>query len=187
MSQYAPIWTARNTMKGIVTIRNSCSGYLSAVSGYHFYVSCFNHIETILGPENSFDVSLCWRIVFAFEYKKLSNQSNLSLFSLYYVRQACSEFMWPISATLRTNNTTSSEEISQRWRAVGNTVSNLTGLWFEPQISRSIDECVTSRPTGQNFSPNSLYSCFNPNTNRKYNFSFSSYILKHFPIITPLR
>ena len=34
-----------------------------------------------------------------------------------------------------------------RWRAVGNTVSDLTGTRFEPQISRSRDEHVTARLT----------------------------------------
>ena len=41
------------------------------------------------------------------------------------------------------------EEMSQRWRAVGSTVSDLTGPRFEPQTSRSRDECVTARPTGR--------------------------------------
>ena len=37
----------------------------------------------------------------------------------------------------------------QRWRAVGNTVSDLTGPRFEPQTPRSRDERVTARPTGR--------------------------------------
>ena len=37
--------------------------------------------------------------------------------------------------------------MSQQRQAVGNTVSNLTGQRFEPQISRSRDERVTTRPT----------------------------------------
>ena len=36
-----------------------------------------------------------------------------------------------------------------RRRAVGNTVSDLTDLRFEPQTSRSRDECVTAGPPGQ--------------------------------------
>ena len=36
------------------------------------------------------------------------------------------------------------EEILQRWRAVGNTVSNLTGLIFETQTFRSRDERITA-------------------------------------------
>ena len=37
----------------------------------------------------------------------------------------------------------------QRWRSVGNTaVSDLTGMQYEPQTSRSRDERVTARPTG---------------------------------------
>ena len=39
--------------------------------------------------------------------------------------------------------------MSQRRRAVGNTVSDLTGPRFEPQTSRSRDERVTARPTGR--------------------------------------
>ena len=69
---------------------------------------------------------------------------NLSLCSLYYV-EVCNEFAGPISASLRPGNTAPFEKMSQRWRAVGNTVSNLTG--FELQTSRSRDECVTARPT----------------------------------------
>ena len=37
--------------------------------------------------------------------------------------------------------------MSQRWRTVGNTVSDLNGLRFEPHSSRSTDERVTARPT----------------------------------------
>ena len=37
----------------------------------------------------------------------------------------------------------------QQWRAVGNTVFDLTGPRYEPQASRSRDERVTARPTGQ--------------------------------------
>ena len=37
------------------------------------------------------------------------------------------------------------EEILQRWRAVVNTVSNLTGPRFEPQTSHSRDGRVTAR------------------------------------------
>ena len=41
-------------------------------------------------------------------------------------------------------------EMSQRWRAVGNTVSDLTGPKFEPQTCGSGAERVTARPTGRN-------------------------------------
>ena len=46
-------------------------------------------------------------------------------------------------------NTAPFEEMSQRWRAVGNTVSDSTGPRFELQTSRSRDERVTARPTGR--------------------------------------
>ena len=52
----------------------------------------------------------------------------------------------PISESLRRGNTASFEEILNRWRTVGNTLSDLTGLRLEPQTSRSKDERVTARP-----------------------------------------
>ena len=39
--------------------------------------------------------------------------------------------------------------MSQRWRAVGNTVSDFTGRKFEPKTSRSIYEGATTRPIGR--------------------------------------
>ena len=48
--------------------------------------------------------------------------------------EACNELVGPISASLRPGNTAPFEEISQRWLAVGNTASDLTGrdLNFRP-------------------------------------------------------
>ena len=46
-------------------------------------------------------------------------------------------------------NTVPFQEMPQRWRVVGNTVSDLTGPRFEPQTYRSTDECVTARPPGR--------------------------------------
>ena len=54
------------------------------------------------------------------------NKSNLSLYSLYYA-EACSELAGSISASLRPGNTAPFKEMLQRWRAVGNTVSDMTG------------------------------------------------------------
>ena len=77
-------------------------------------------------------------------------RSNLSLYSLYlYYAEAWNELTGPISASLRSGKTTSFEEISQRRQAVGNTVSDLTGPRFEPQISCSRDKRVAARPTGR--------------------------------------
>ena len=75
-------------------------------------------------------------------------KSNLSLYSLDYA-EACNELAGLISASLRPGNTASFEKMSQRWRAVGNIVSDLTGPRFEPQTSRSRYERVTARPTGR--------------------------------------
>ena len=41
------------------------------------------------------------------------------------------------------------QDMLQRWQAVGKTVSDLTGPRFEPPTSRSRDERITARPTGQ--------------------------------------
>ena len=54
----------------------------------------------------------------------------------------CNEFAGPNSASLRPGNTAPFKEMSPGWRAVGNTVSDLTGTKFEPQTSRSRDERV---------------------------------------------
>ena len=51
-------------------------------------------------------------------------KSNFLLFSLYYAK-ACNEFVGPISASLSPGNTASFEEISQRWRTVGNTLRKI--------------------------------------------------------------
>ena len=82
----------------------------------------------------------------------LSNQnqikSNISLYLLYYA-EACDELAGLIATSLRPGSTASFEEMSLRWRAVGSTVSNLTGPRFEPRTSHSRDELVTARPTGR--------------------------------------
>ena len=54
-------------------------------------------------------------------------KSNLSILSLYYT-EACNEFTGPISASLHPGNTAPSKKSrsSGDWRAVGNTVSDLT-------------------------------------------------------------
>ena len=72
----------------------------------------------------------------------LSVKSNLSLNSLYCA-EACNELFEPISLSFRPGNTASFEEMLQRRRAVNNTVSDLTGLKFEPQTSRTRDQSVT--------------------------------------------
>ena len=63
-----------------------------------------------------------------------------------YNAKVCKELAGPISASLRLSNTALFEKMSQRWRAVGNTVSDLTGLRFKSCTSRSRNERVTARP-----------------------------------------
>ena len=69
-------------------------------------------------------------------YYQTNIKSNLSLYSLYYA-EACNKLARPIFTLLRRANTAPFEEMLQRWRAVGNTVSNLTGLRFERVKSRT--------------------------------------------------
>ena len=83
-------------------------------------------------------------------HSTLQTKSNLSIYSLYHAEE-CNELAKPISASLRPGNTASFEQMSQWWPAVGNTVFNLTGLRFEPQTSRSRDECVTARQLAGSF------------------------------------
>ena len=49
--------------------------------------------------------------------------------------EVCNEFARPIIALLGPGNTASFEDMLQRRRAVGNTVSNTTGPRFECQIT----------------------------------------------------
>ena len=72
-------------------------------------------------------------------------ESNFSLYLLYYA-EACNVFSGFISGSLHPDNAASVEKMLQRWRAAGNTVSDLTGPRFEPQTSRSTDECITAWP-----------------------------------------
>ena len=51
---------------------------------------------------------------------------------IFYYTCCITLSLWgPISASLRPGNTAPFEEMSQRWRAVGNTVSDLTGPRLE--------------------------------------------------------
>ena len=78
-----------------------------------------------------FDLDLCENV-----FQKFNQIFHYTL----YCDEACNE--------LGPGNTAHFEML-QRWRAVGNTVSDLTGPRFEPQIFRFKDERVTARPTGR--------------------------------------
>ena len=54
---------------------------------------------------------------------------------MHYV-EACNELAGRISALLLPGNTARFEEMLQRWRAVRNTVFDLTGLRYELQLTR---------------------------------------------------
>ena len=83
----------------------------------------------------------------ATRYIKIKNQT------FHYTRcitpKRVTSWRGSIFASLRPGNTASFEETSQRWRAVGNTESDLTGPRFEPRNSRSRNERGTVWPTGR--------------------------------------
>ena len=83
-------------------------------------------------------------------------KSNVSLYLLYCTEE-CNELQRP-KASLHLGDTASFEEMSQRWRAVGNTVSYLTDPSLEPQSYRSRDERVTARSAAR---PRRFQSCIN--------------------------
>ena len=92
---------------------------------------------------------------------KLTELQQLQLIKIrsnfYYARcitpKRVTNLLAQSPASLRPGTTAPFEEMSQRWRVVGNTLSELTDPRFEPQTSRSRDESVTDRPTGRrNFS-----------------------------------
>ena len=56
----------------------------------------------------------------------------------------CNEFVGPSPRHCAWATQLLFKEILQQWRAVGNTVSALTGPRFEPQTSRFRDERVTA-------------------------------------------
>ena len=60
-------------------------------------------------------------------------KSNLSLYLLYYA-EVRNELEGPIFTQIRRGNTAFFEEMSQRWRAVANTVSDLTDPKFELKL-----------------------------------------------------
>ena len=49
-----------------------------------------------------------------------------------YFAEVCNKLAGPIFVSLSPGNTGPIEEMLQRWQAIGNTVSNLTHLRFDP-------------------------------------------------------
>ena len=66
------------------------------------------------------------------KWKWIKSKSKISLYWLFYAEE-CKEFAGAhLRTIMRTSSTALFEEISQRWRAIGNTVFDLTGLRFDP-------------------------------------------------------
>ena len=76
------------------------------------------------------------------------NQIKNKPFIIAVIREASKELAGPVSVSLCQGNTAPFEKMSQLWLAVGNTVSDLTGLRLESQTFSSRDERVTALPTG---------------------------------------
>ena len=72
------------------------------------------------------------------------------LLAVHYA-EACNELAGTMYASLRPGDTVPFQEMSQRWRAVGNAVHVLTGPRFESQTSRSREKRVTARPNARQF------------------------------------
>ena len=84
---------------------------------------------------------------FSLKFKMKTKKKSKLYLHLQCYAEACNELAGPIFVSLHPGNTALFEEMLQRWRAVGNTVSNLTDPIFEPQTFRGRDERVTARPT----------------------------------------
>ena len=61
--------------------------------------------------------------------------------------EACEVLLGTIFALLFLGNATPFEEMSQWWRVIDNTVSDLVGQEIESQNSRSKDKRIPTRPT----------------------------------------
>ena len=74
------------------------------------------------------------------------NLNKIKSFIIFLVLQKnMQQVRWAhLSVTARVGNTIPFQELSQQWRAVGKTVSNLTGLTFEHHPSRSRDKGATA-------------------------------------------
>ena len=73
-------------------------------------------------------------------------QNKISRYSRCITRERVTSWRDPISTSLRPGDIAPFEEMLQWWRAVGNTVSDLTSPRFEPQTSYSKEKRVTVRP-----------------------------------------
>ena len=70
---------------------------------------------------------------------------NLLLYFLYYAEAYITNLGDPSPCQCAWGNTTPFEEMLKRWRAVGNTVSNLISPRFEQQTSHSRDKRNTAQ------------------------------------------
>ena len=73
-------------------------------------------------------------------------KSNLLSYSLYYT-EACNEFVGPILVSLR-QQTSFRRNVAAAANRLGKTVTDLTGLRSDAQISASRDERIPNRPIG---------------------------------------
>ena len=74
--------------------------------------------------------------------KFFSRKIKIIIFLIGLALLYAEEVAESISLSLRPGNIAPFEKMLQRWRAVGNTLSDLTGPRFEPSTSRSRDQCI---------------------------------------------
>ena len=82
-----------------------------------------------------------------FEVMHIKNQIKIFHYIRCITPKRASQVCGTHFRVIAPGNTVPFEEMWQRWRAVRNTESDLTGPRLEPQTSRSTDERVTARPT----------------------------------------
>ena len=112
--------------------------YWSSIFSDYFqvrYFQIFSISRKLLHLETSFFQQKIEKILTKKWWRKIFSTRNLEV--RYF--QITTEFARPASASLRPGDTASFEEMSQQWRAVGNTVSNLANPRFEHQTSRFIE------------------------------------------------
>ena len=113
--------------------------------------------------------------------------SNISLYAKYYAK-ACNELAGLTSVSMCSGNTAPFEEISHWWRAVGNTVFNLTGPRFnlKPPASETnallLDQLAANWFTSLNMEHN-LSKNLISKKEMKLN-SFLNNFRKFFPYVT---
>ena len=102
----------------------NCLTKIKQPTVFPIYIVCFIYCKK---SRSKFISSLLlYSLYYAEACYELAGPISVSFYSLYYA-EACYELAGPISVSLCLGNTACLEEMLLRWRAVGNTVSDLIG------------------------------------------------------------